>query len=200
MVDSTRATTALAEVVETGGRSTKAIALIEEALRQAQTEREQVECIAIGLGPGSYTGIRAAISLAQGWQLACDVKLLGISSAEVIATQAQEEGQRGRVAVVIDAQRNEIYLADYALDDNGWRELQPLRLAAPGDLRSTADTQFIGPEVTRWFPKGRVVVPRAATLARLAQQRNNFVAGEQLEPIYLRQTQFVKAPPPRRFG
>jgi len=51
--------------------------------------------------------------------------------------------------------------------------------------------------VCRWFPQGRMVFPRAATLARLAANRAETVRGEQLEPIYLRATNFVKAPPPR---
>ena len=52
--------------------------MIESALAEAKIEREQIEVIAVGLGPGSYTGIRAAISVAQGWQLARGVKLLGV--------------------------------------------------------------------------------------------------------------------------
>src|SRR5690348_3157194 len=71
----------LAEVVETGAQATHAFAMIQEALRQAQLEREQIDCLAVGLGPGSYTGIRVAIALAQGWQFARQLKLLGISSA-----------------------------------------------------------------------------------------------------------------------
>ena len=49
--------------------------------------------------------------MAQGWQLARGVKLLGVSSAECLAAQAQAEKIFGRVNVVIDAQRNEFYLA-----------------------------------------------------------------------------------------
>jgi len=96
---------ALGEAIEAGTRSTKALGLVEEALRQAQLEREQIECLAVGLGPGSYTGIRMAIALAQGWQLARPVKLLGISSADCVAAQARAEGVVGHVQVVIDAQR-----------------------------------------------------------------------------------------------
>ena len=99
---------ALGEAIETGARSTNALGLVEEALRQAQLERAQIECLAVGLGPGSYNGIRLAIALAQGWQLARPVKLLGISSAECLAAQAQAEGIFGRVQVVIDAQRERV--------------------------------------------------------------------------------------------
>ena len=51
--------------------------------------------------------------------------------------------------------------------------------------------------MTHWFPTGRVLFPRAATLGQLARDRTDFVAGERMEPIYLRETRFVKAPPPR---
>src|SRR6185437_17099460 len=89
--------------------SNEPFAMIDEALRAAKIEREQIECIAIGLGPGSYTGIRSAISIAQGWQLARGVKLLGVSSVEAIAAQAQSDGATGRVQVIVDAQRGEFY-------------------------------------------------------------------------------------------
>ena len=66
------------EVVETAtGHTMKPFAMIEEALRSAGVERERIEVIVVGLGPGSYTGIRAAIALAQGWQLATGVKTAG---------------------------------------------------------------------------------------------------------------------------
>ena len=194
-----RATALNVEVVETGGRATRALGMTEEALRQAGVEREAIECLAIGLGPGSYNGIRVALALAQGWQLARGVRLLGISSAECIVAQAQAEGLRGRVGAVIDAQRGEFYLANFEIDSTGWRELQPLRLASPPQVEAaqTAGDILVGPEVTKWFPSGRIVLPRAATLARLAVGRTDFVPGEKLAPIYLRETNFVKAPPSR---
>jgi len=187
------------EAIETGTRATNALGLVEEALRQGQLEREQIECLAVGLGPGSYAGIRLAIALAQGWQLARPVQLLGVSSAECLAAQAQAEGVFGRVEVVIDAQRNEFYLAGYDLTAEARREIEPLRLVAAAEVeaRQQAGAILIGPEVTKWFPGGRVLFPRAATVGQLARGRGDFVAGEKLEPIYLRETRFVKAPPPR---
>jgi tRNA threonylcarbamoyladenosine biosynthesis protein TsaB len=181
------------------GRDMKPFALIEAALSQAGLEREAIECIAIGLGPGSYTGIRVAVSLAQGWQLATGVKLLGISSVECIAAQAVTDGANGKFSVVIDAQRGEFYLASYEIQNDTAREAAPLRLATPTEVeaRESAGDQLIGPEVTRWFPNGRIVFPQAATLARLAYTRSDFLPGEKLDPIYLRETTFVKAPPAR---
>ena len=192
------------EVVEAGPPPVKAFAMIEEALRQTQLEREQVECLAIGIGPGSYSGIRSAIALAQGWQLALPVKVIGISSVECLAAQAHEEGIRGSIQIAIDAQRKEFYLAGYDVSETGWIETSPLRLADLEEVRACAQHRsggaatgqlLIGPEVKQFH--GRVLFPRATTLARLALGRKSFVPANKIEPIYLRETAFVKAPAPR---
>ena len=186
-------------LAEGDGLTPGPFALIESALRAAGVEREQIECIALGRGPGSYTGVRSAIALAQGWQLALGVKLLGISSAEVLAATAQTAGVTGRLAVVIDALRGEFYSASYDVAAAGWRETAPLRLlkreavealAAGGEL-------LVSPDAKCPFGGARLLVPSAAELGRLAGERNEFQAGETLEPIYLRETTFVKAPPPK---
>jgi len=189
----------ICEAIETGGKGTRAFSLIEQVLAEAKIEREQIDVIAVGLGPGSYTGIRVALSVAQGWQLASPngrMKLLGVSSAECVAAQAQAEKISGRVNVVIDAQRNEFYLASYEISAAGRKEVEPLRILTRAEVESRAAAKeiLIGPEVTRWFPNGRMVFPRAAMLGQLALNRNDFAAGNQLEPIYLRETNFVKAP------
>ncbi len=191
-----------AEAVETGGRGANAFGMIEQVLAGVIIEREQIEVIAVGLGPGSYTGIRSAISLAQGWQLARGVKLLGVSSAEAIAAQARMEKILGRVNVVIDAQRNEFYLASYEITPDGWQEIAPLKIVSLSEVQSRATLGgiLIGPEVTKWFPAGRTIFPRGAALAKLASRRSDYIPGEELEPVYLRETNFVKSPPRRLFG
>lgn len=192
----------VSEVVETGSQLDSTLRMIDAALRQAQFERGEIDCLVLGIGPGSYMGIRSAIALAQGWQLGAgpaQVKLLAISSAQCVAAQARAEGVAGRVAVVIDAQRNEFYLGGYELGASGFRETEPLLLATLEEVqaRQTAGALLIGPEVVNWFPAGRRVFPRAAILAQLAAGRTDFVPGEKVEPIYLRETRFVKAPPSR---
>jgi len=198
--DASGQTLVASEIVESSPRNTmKPLAMTEAALRDAGIDREQIECIALGLGPGSYTGIRAAIALAQGWQLAREVKIIGVSSAECVAVKAQADGIRGQVSVVIDAQRQEFYFAGYELDANGVREIAALRLVKPDEVadRERAGDLLVGPEVTRWFPSVRLIFPSAATVARLAASRTDFVSADRIEPIYLRETTFVKAPPSR---
>jgi len=190
---------ALVEAQEMGGRQTAALAMVEKVLVESAIPRTEVDTLVVGLGPGSYTGIRAAIALAQGWQLASGVKLLGVSSVEAIVAHAHAEGLAGRIAVVIDAQRAEFYLATYDVAADGWKEVEPLHIVPLVEIqaRAAAGTLLLGPEINRWVPEGRVLFPSAATLTELASRRTNFVPGEKLEPIYLRETAFVKAPPSR---
>lgn len=189
----------IAELIDTSPRGSEALGMVEKALREAQIEREQIECVAIGLGPGSYTGIRSAIALAQGWALAAadrQIKFIGLSSADCIAAEAQDQGLTGSIAVLIDAQRNEFYLASY----KDGQIIEPLRLASLADVqaRMQAGEILIGPEVTKWFPTGRLIVPRAATLAKMATHQTEFMPAHKLQPIYLRETKFVKALAPRK--
>ncbi|SRR5258706_4358750 len=188
-----------ATATEAASRETRAFDLIARALAEAGVEREQIECLAIGLGPGSYTGIRSAIALAQGWQLALPVRLLGISSVECLAAEAQAKAWFGTVNIIVDAQRNELCVARYEISPDGCREVAPLKLAATDEVRARASAGEIiaGPEADRWFAGARVLFPGAAMLGKLAAGRANFVTGEKLEPLYLRETNFVKAPPPR---
>jgi tRNA threonylcarbamoyladenosine biosynthesis protein TsaB len=181
-------------------RATRAFALIEAALREAGLTRDDVDCLAVGVGPGSYTGIRVGIALAQGWQLARGLKLLAISSAQAVAAQARAEGVRGRAHVAIDAQRQEVYLAAYDLAEAGCGEVSPLRLASFAELESLAASGevVLSPDLSRWALSGRETFPTASQVGLLAVGRTDFVPGEALAPIYLRATTFVKAPPPRR--
>jgi len=189
----------LAEASEAGGRETHAFGMIEKVLAAAKIGRTEIACLAIGLGPGSYTGIRVALSIAQGWQLATGVKLLGIGSVDCLAAQAQAEKIFGRVNVVIDAQRGEFYLATFEISAGGLKEIAPLKIISAAEIesRAAAGEILVGPEVTSRFSSGQNLFPQAAMLATLATHRTDFVAGEKLEPIYLRETNFVKAPPTR---
>jgi tRNA threonylcarbamoyladenosine biosynthesis protein TsaB len=184
---------------ETGGRTARAFGLIERGLREANLEREEIDRLAVGLGPGSYAGIRAGISLAQGWQVARPVRLLGISSVECLAAQAQAAKMFGRVSILIDAQRDEFYFAAYEIDAHSRRVVEPLHLATFDEAQAHCDKGglLVLPERLARFPQGRVLLPDAATLGELAADRMDFVGGDKLEPIYLRETSFVKAPPPR---
>ena len=186
----------LSEAMDSGGvHVTNAFGLIEKVLAEGKMSRAEIEVIAIGLGPGSYTGIRAAIAVAQGWQLATGVKLLGVSSADSLAAQAQAAKMFGRVNVVIDAQRGEFYLATWDISGTQREIVSPLQIVSAAEVaaRRAEDEICTGPAVEP------ALYPSASTVARLAAERTDFLPGEKLEPVYLRETSFVKAPLPRVF-
>lgn len=149
---------------------------------------DQIEGIVIGLGPGSYTGIRSALSIAQGWNLARNTPAVGVSSADVIALSATLYKVTGEIEVVIDAQRNEVYSACYHVSDNSITQTSALEI-----LQKPRTDRIVGPDVLRWNPKGIVVQPNAWALGTLGVKLK-FGPPELLEPIYLRETSFVKAP------
>ena len=189
-----RGGTVLSEAVEeTAGRATNAFGLIEKVLADARVAREEIEVIAVGLGPGSYTGIRAAIAVAQGWQLARGIKLLGVASTEAIAAQAQVEELFGQVNVLVDAQRGEFYLSEWEISAVKKKEAGALRIVSSAEVeeRAAAGALFAGP-----MAKNKMF-PSAAMVAKLAAGRQDFEPGEGLQPIYLRETTFVKAPTAR---
>jgi tRNA threonylcarbamoyladenosine biosynthesis protein TsaB len=185
----------LAEAVEeTTGRGTGAFALIERVLVEAKLSREQVGGVAVGLGPGSYTGIRAAIAVAQGWQLARGTHVIGIGSMASLAAQAQTEKIYGPVCLVVDAQRNEFYLGEWNIGPTDRQELTPLRIVPEAEIsaRQAAGETCVGAEMKRRL------FPTAATVASLAAGRSEFHLDPPLEPVYLRATSFIKAPAGRR--
>jgi len=99
------------------------------------------------------------------------------------------------MTIVIDAQRNELYVAKFELDDAEARMTEGLRLAP---ISSVMDEPTVaGPEAQKWFSRAKILFPSALRTAILAAGKSDFVSGEKLEPIYLRPVAFVKAPAPR---
>ncbi len=96
--------------------------LVEEldiALAEAKVEKSQIAAVVCGRGPGSFTGVRICMATAKGAASALEVPLFGVSTLDAVAWGAHAAGVRGRVAVVADAMRKEVYPAVFDLDDAG---------------------------------------------------------------------------------
>ena len=180
--------------VETDDVKRPPLTLIDEALKKANLNRTAIETISIGIGPGSYTGIRSAIATAQGWQLARDINLLPIKSTEILAATAAAKGQRGETHFLIDAQRHEYYHTTWNLTEDNQSETAALHIIG---VVSACEFEAFGPDAAG-FPYCEPLFPDAAILAQLAADRTDFHPGETIEPIYLRPIEFTKAPPPRQ--
>ncbi len=193
----------LASTVLAGGRSTPWFRSIDDLLQQAGMERTAIQRLAVTLGPGSYTGIRGTLAVAQGWQLARGTDVVGFGTAEACALTALETGWRGRLVLVIDAQRGEYYVSEFDLDPGLHpvpQPLQPLRIASRVEVEAvlTSAVHCAGPDDAARSFGGTTLPPSASALAKLAHlPRPVATSRTQLEPIYLRATTFVKAPPSR---
>jgi len=189
----------MATAHEASGRATRAFRLITAALRDAGWEREVLDLIAVGIGPGSYHGIRAAIAIAEGWALARKTRQVGVSSVAALALQWSREHVDGRFAVAVDAQRGEFYRADYLAEAGVAREVQPLRLVKAAEIESAlrAGETVCGPDVTGRFGGAQEAFPDARAVGCLVFEAPDTTASAPLEPIYLRETAFVKARPAR---
>ncbi len=86
---------------------------VDECLEAAGVGVRNLAGIAIGLGPGSFTGLRVGLSYAKGLARALGIPITGVSSLDAIAMAARIEPREGLVCPVIDARRGEVYAALY---------------------------------------------------------------------------------------
>lgn len=187
--------TILGAIRESDYRGVTGMTLIDRGLKQAGVQAGEISMIVVGLGPGSYTGVRSAIAIAQGWQLGRDVKLAGISSVRCLAEEAKREGIHGSVRLIVDAQRGEVYTSLYRISPEAAVEVEPLQIVSPSALGK--EELIAGPDASKFVSEARNLTPSAEALCHLASSAW-LVPGETLEPIYLRQTTFVKASAPRQ--
>jgi tRNA threonylcarbamoyladenosine biosynthesis protein TsaB len=161
-----------------GERSSRAVTLLEDVdalLRQAGTHTRDVDALAVGIGPGSFTGVRIGLSTARGLALALGVPVAGVSTLDALAA-----GAPGALPV-IDARRREVFV--------------PARVLAPADVEVETGRLCVGSGAVRYREvleaKGAEVPPdgdeRHVPWARFhAQLARDFRPAEQVEPLYLR--------------
>jgi tRNA threonylcarbamoyladenosine biosynthesis protein TsaB len=169
-----------------------ALPMLERLLEGFSLSPEKLDAVAFGAGPGSFTGLRIACGLAQGFALARGIPVLGVSSFEAIA----EESGAERVIACLDARMREVYYAALERGARGWREVLPAQCVAPGAVQvPSGDWIGAGNGFAVYGNMGLAKVvpevhPTAFAVARLAAPR--FAAGEGVDaalaaPIYVRE-------------
>ena len=128
------------------GGSQSSATLIPEVLRllqQAGRSLQQLDAIVVGIGPGSFTGLRTACAVAQGLALGANLPVLPVSTLLAVAEDWRHRQaahrQQGRVWALLDARMGEIYAAcwQWKTDDGGcvcWHSVHAPVLVAPEDL------------------------------------------------------------------
>jgi tRNA threonylcarbamoyladenosine biosynthesis protein TsaB len=133
---------------ERPGHATRLLPLADGLLAQAGLEWRELERIAVGVGPGTFTGLRIGVATARGLAQSLGVELVGVSTLRALASGALQGAER-EVLAVIDARRGEVFVGGYA----SGRELVAPRVLAPSALApllTSADCLAVGDGAVRY--------------------------------------------------
>ena len=151
-----------AERAERAGQthSARALPLIDAVLAERGWRPQDLDAIAFGAGPGSFTGVRIACGIAQGLALGAAKPVIGVGTLEALAEQAFARHHAPRVFACMDARMHEVYVAAFERHGAAWHEIAAPAVLKPGDV--------VLPE-GRWFGAGDgfAAAPALAGLAGL---------------------------------
>jgi tRNA threonylcarbamoyl adenosine modification protein YeaZ len=169
---------------------------IAAVLEEAGLVRQDLTAIAVGVGPGPFTGLRVGLMTARTLGAVLEIPVYGVCTLDVLAVEAVDAGTvEGPFHVATDARRKEVYLASYDADG--------LRIAGPDVLKPAAaatDKPVVGRGAVLYadsFPEGRGPEnPNAGVLARVvAEERAELYDPE---PMYLRRPDAAEPHRPKR--
>jgi tRNA threonylcarbamoyladenosine biosynthesis protein TsaB len=178
------------------------LAIIDRLLARAAVGLRDLDAIAFGRGPGSFTGIRIAVTVAQGLALASGRSLVTVSSLAALAQRAYRVERATRSLVCIDARMGEVYWGVFAIESGLATPLGDERIDRPDDVVGKDASRAFGvgngfaaypealarthyPEAKmrdRWVPLARDLLPFAVSDLRAGR----LIAPEAARPVYLR--------------
>ena len=129
------------------GHSELLLPMIDALLSENGISKSQLDAIAFGRGPGSFTGVRIAAAVTQGISFGLDIPVIPVSSLQALAQGVYRTTAHQRVASAFDARMNEVYWALCSVDADGVMQLQ-------GEEMVCAPEQVSQPQQGRWVGAG----------------------------------------------
>jgi len=193
--------------------------MIDRLLKKADIKLAQLDGLIFGQGPGSFTGVRIGVGVAQGLAFAADLKVVGVSTLQIMARQAYRLHQQVDVIATIDARMSEVYAGYYQLNAQGIMEavlddtvLAPEKLAEylSGRLAENQQVYGVGTgwdayktaleplKINAGTPE--ILFPTAEELLEVGQyyfSKGKAVTAENAQPVYVRDTVSWKKLPGR---
>ncbi len=183
----------------------KVLPMVDDVLKEANITLKELDALAFGRGPGSFTGVRIGIGIAQGLAFGADLPMIGISTLQAMAEASYRLNGKKYVATAIDARMSEVYWGRYVRQENGeWQTYEPECVVPPKALTQNAerDSNIWSKAGTGWGAYAEaleslpfetetsdVLYPDAQDIAILAQcefVKGNTVVVEDSSPVYLR--------------
>jgi tRNA threonylcarbamoyladenosine biosynthesis protein TsaB len=195
---------------EANQHSAKMMGLIEQLLLEAKLARQAIQCIAIGIGPGSFTGVRIACGVGQSMAYALNISVVPVLSTEMVAHRAMQHGYE-TVWVALDARLGELYVAGYSVTKEAntqpfQAKLEP-QIMRPEEFAELLESQTQGCGAERICAAGNgftafpellsaagglatfsSITPNARAAAEIAQasHQHRAVEASLIAPVYLR--------------
>ena len=181
--------------------------MIDEILANSGLRLNQVDALAFGRGPGSFTGVRVGAGIAQGLAFGADLPVIPISNLTAMAQAAFELHQAENVVAVIDARMNEVYFSQLVREkersDVGeffqWREIITEQVCSPEQAIKKLQNDNAFRVGTGWaaysqfteknLTSSDIALPNALymlELARVEYLQKRTISALEIEPIYLR--------------
>jgi len=161
------------------------LSMIEKVLNDAGCDINQIKVVAFGCGPGSFTGLRIAASVAQAIAVANELNVVPVSTLRAMAQGAFLENRVENVLVALDARMDEVYWGEYKLNsDNVMQLVGEERVEDKNKINS--DAKKVG---AVWGEDGMDIVPRARDIAEVAFydfEKGLAVPPEEALPVYVR--------------
>jgi tRNA threonylcarbamoyladenosine biosynthesis protein TsaB len=192
------------EVVAPRGHAELLLPMVEQLLAEAGLALGDCDAIAFGRGPGSFTGVRIATSVAQGLAYGAALPLVPVSGLAALARGAWRRGGATRVYATLDARMDEVYLAAYELSATGDpRAVVEEQLVPPSHapqvegsgwagigtgfgVHGAALAARLGAAITRTEPGAEPSAADIAALGALAFAQGETVPPRDAAPVYLR--------------
>lgn len=120
------------------------LAFIDECLKETNQKLDALDAIAVGTGPGSFTGLRIGMATVKGLCFACDLPLVAVSSMAALTEDARRFHQGPCILIpVMDARRKEVFVSGYVLRNEALEKVIPEMVLAPDKVEDTL-TAHIG--------------------------------------------------------
>jgi len=190
--------------------------MVDRLLKKADCQLSDLDGLIFGRGPGSFTGVRIGVGVAQGLAFAADLPVVGISTLQTMAQQAYQKYQQEEVIAAIDARMSEVYSGFYRLNDKGiMTAVVDETVLPPAELSGylaayTKQAYGVGSgwgayqEVLQALKCNQgtpeVLFPDAQAMLTIAEPEFNAgraVTAEQAQPVYVRDTVSWKKLPGR---